>query len=691
MSKEQRFTNSLIKETSPYLLQHAHNPVEWYGWGEEALTRAKKENKPILLSIGYSACHWCHVMEKESFEDEETAALMNRYFINIKVDREERPDLDQIYQNAVQFFIKRGGGWPLTMFLTPEQVPFYGGTYFPPEDRYNLPGFPRALEAVAKAYTDNHDEVIKNSTQALMGLSKMGKVYPKKDEIPQDLIKKSVEALAQFYNPAYGGFGGAPKFPSTMIHQLFLRFYESSRDESYLNKVLHTLHKMATGGIYDQLGGGFHRYSVDERWLVPHFEKMLYDNAQMVPLFLLGFQLSQNPFFKQIAAETLDYVLREMTSPEGGFYSTQDADSEGVEGKFFVWTLMEVNQILSPETSSVVCRYFDITQQGNFEGRTILNTPYELKKVAGEFNQPPEVIEKIIRDAKKTLFEKRETRIKPDRDEKILTSWNGLMISGLIEGYRVIGDETYLAAAVKGIQFLFKHLYQNEILLATYKDGTAKLNGYLDDYAFVTAALLDLYETTHQKETLEKAIVLTDTLLANFWDKEEGGFFFTGSHHEILINRPKSGQDHSIPSGNAVAARNLSRLYDHTEQKVYLDFAKVLFKIYAEQMEGNPFGFGSFLCAYDDNVRKNQVVLVGPNLEDINPWLDRLKEIYLPHTAIYPVTEKEVEGSGPLKTISEKRMVNGQVTAYFCENFTCSPPVTHWEDLKNLMTRKKNN
>ncbi|MHB8481203.1 MAG: thioredoxin domain-containing protein [Nitrospiria bacterium] len=688
MSDNHKFTNFLIKETSPYLLQHAHNPVEWYGWGEEALTRAKKENKPILLSIGYSACHWCHVMEKESFEDEETAAIMNRYFINIKVDREERPDLDQIYQNAVQFFIKRGGGWPLTMFLTPDHVPFYGGTYFPPEDRYNLPGFPRVLESVAKAYATDHDEIVKNSTQVLKGLSQMGKVYPKNNEIFQDLIKKSVEALSQFYNPVYGGFGGAPKFPSTMIHQLFLRYYDDSRDQSALNKVLHTLYKMSTGGIYDQLGGGFHRYSVDERWLVPHFEKMLYDNAQLVPLFLHGYQLSQNTFFKQIAAETLDYVLREMTSPEGGFYATQDADSEGVEGKFFVWTPAEVNKVLSPDVSSIVCRYFDITQQGNFEGHTILNTPHDLTKVAGEFKQPVEVVEKITAEAKKTLFKKREERIKPFRDEKILTGWNGLMISGFVEGYRQIRDERYLAAAEKGVQFVFKHLYQDGILLATYKDGTAKLNGYLDDYAFVTAALLDLYETTYQKEMLEKAIVLTDILLAGFWDKEEGGFFFTGSRHEPLINRPKSGHDHSIPAGNAVAARNLTRLYDHTEQTAYLDFAKTLFKIYAEQMESNPFGFGSFLCAYDDYVRKEQVVLIGQNKDELNPWLEHLKEVYLPHTVVFPVTERAAEDSSVLKTVSGKKMVKGQVTAYVCRNFTCSPPVTRWEDLKNLLIEK---
>ncbi len=686
---DHKYTNALIHETSPYLLQHAHNPVEWQSWGNEAFSRAKKEDKPILLSIGYSACHWCHVMEKESFENEAIAAVMNRHFINIKVDREERPDLDQVYQNAVQFFIKRGGGWPLTMFLTPEGVPFHGGTYFPPEDRYNLPGFSRVLGAVAKAYAENRNEILSQSAQVLTNLSQVGKARTKNEALPADLVEKSVRSLDRFFDPSNGGFGGAPKFPNTMTHELYFRYYHRSGEASYLTRALLTLYKMGTGGIYDHLGGGFHRYSVDERWLVPHFEKMLYDNAQLVPLYLHGYQLSLNPRFRQIAAETLDYVLREMTSPEGGFYSTQDADSEGVEGKFFVWTLEEIERLLPPAESRIFCRYFGATERGNFEGSNILNIPHDTAGIGREFNLSPEALEEKIAVCKKRLFNIRESRIKPFRDEKILTGWNGLMISAFVEGFRVIGDKRYLSAAEKGVEFIFKQLWRNDKLLAVYKDGKAKLNGYLDDYAFLTAALLDLHEVTFRKEYLEKATALADHLLAGFWDREEGGFYFTGMNHESLISRPKSGYDHSIPSGNGVSARNLVRLHAHTGTHAYRDFADGLFKLYGKEMEENPFGFGSFLCAFDDYRHASQIVLVGGEKEELAPWLDQLNPLYLAGTTLIATTEKETEDHPALKHLSGKKRLGGKTTAYLCRNFTCLPPATSFEALKNLIMENK--
>lgn len=686
---EHRFTNALIHETSPYLLQHSHNPVEWESWNEEALSRAKREKKPILLSIGYSACHWCHVMEKESFEDEKIAALMNKHFINIKVDREERPDLDQIYQNAVQFFIKRGGGWPLTMFLTPDKIPFYGGTYFPPEDRYNIPGFPRVLEAVSRAYSENPDEVSKNSAQIVAGLARMKKVSPASGTLPTDLIEKCAAALVQFFDTAHGGFGRAPKFPGTMVQELFLRHFNNTGDETARDPILYTLLKMGSGGIYDQLGGGFHRYSVDEKWLVPHFEKMLYDNALLIPLYLHGYQITGNLFFKRIGVETLDYVLREMTSPEGGFYSTQDADSEGSEGKFFTWSIEEVNSLLSSVESQIFCRYFDITLQGNFEHKNILNIPRETAFVAHESGVPVETVEKVICEGKRKLFNRRETRIKPFRDEKILTGWNGLMISALIKGFRVTDDKRYLAAGEKAIEFIFNHLYRKGSLLATYKDGKGRLNGYLDDYAFLTAALLDLHEISSDPDILSKAVALTERLLADFWDKEEGGFYFTGIDHEALIDRPKSGNDHSIPSGNSISALNLIRLYYLTDKSVYLDFAKSLFKIFSGQAEENPFGYGSFLSAYDAYQHSSQILLLGRSREDISPWITRLGQIYLPNTRIFQATETEVNQPFQLKIFQGKKMVDNSVTAYYCRDFTCSQPVTRWEELKTLLEARK--
>jgi uncharacterized protein YyaL (SSP411 family) len=681
---EHPFTNRLIHETSPYLLQHSHNPVEWNGWNEESLARSKKENKPILLSIGYSACHWCHVMEKESFEDQKIAELMNRNFICIKVDREERPDLDQIYQNAVQIFLKRGGGWPLTMFLTPDQVPFYGGTYFPPTDRYQIPGFPRVLEAVAKAYRENQDEVSRNAKQVLSALQIMSHTKSGSNDISPEIISASVKILSQFYNPTYGGFGKAPKFPNSPVLELHLRHFRSQADKPSLERVLFTLSKMGTGGMYDQLGGGFHRYSVDEKWLVPHFEKMLYDNAQLVPLYLIAFQISKSDYFKKIAIETLDYVLREMTSPEGGFYSTQDADSEGIEGKFFVWSFEEVSALLTSEERNVFCRYFDITLQGNFEQKNILNIPQEIVLVAGEFARSVEQIETIIHKGRARLFEEREKRIKPFRDEKILTGWNGLMISAFIKGYRVTQEHRYLNAAKNALDFIFTHLYREEALLSCFKDNRAKFSGYLDDYAYLTAALLDYFEVSFEKETLKKAESLMSKLQAEFWDSEDGGFFFTGTQHEQLISRSKNGHDHSIPSGNSVSARNLIRLFHITGNQSYINSATRIFKIYADEVKESPFGFGSLLCAFDQMNQNSQIVLVARKKEELTPWIARLNQIYLPNTLICPIAEEEGQESVP-RFAQGMKSLEGRVTAYFCRDSRCSAPLTDWEALELLL------
>ncbi|MBI3785761.1 MAG: thioredoxin domain-containing protein, partial [Deltaproteobacteria bacterium] len=468
-------TNRLINETSPYLRQHARNPVDWYPWGDEALARARAENKPILLSVGYSACHWCHVMERESFEDEATARLMNENFINIKVDREERPDIDHIYMNAVQMLTGRGG-WPMTMFLTPDGKPFYGGTYFPPEDRHGLPSFKRLLLGVAQAYREKPEDVQRTVGQLMTALGRMEQTAASGQSVDAALVLDAAEKLSRAYDDVHGGIGQAPKFPNEAVFELFLRAYASTQSRSYLDMTLHTLRQMARGGIYDQLGGGFHRYSVDEHWLVPHFEKMLYDNAQLVPLYLAAYQITKDDVFARIARETLDYVLREMRGPEGGFYSTQDADSEGVEGKFFVWDAAEVRQIVGDEVADIVCRYWDITEVGNFEHRNILHVTLEIEQMAKLFRREANEVCHIIEAARVKLLAAREQRIKPGLDDKMLTSWNALMISAFAKAAEVLDELRYRAAAVEGVAFIEAKLARNDRLLSTYKDGADHLD-----------------------------------------------------------------------------------------------------------------------------------------------------------------------------------------------------------------------
>ena len=571
-------TNRLIHESSPYLRQHAHNPVDWYPWGDEALETARRENKPILLSVGYSACHWCHVMEHESFEDEETARVMNELFVSIKVDREERPDIDHIYMNAVQMLTGRGG-WPMTVFLTPEGKPFYGGTYFPPQDRYGMPAFRRVLLGVAQAYREKPEDVQRTVAQLMSGLQHMETPTPSSQPLAPNLVTDAAATLSRAYDERHGGIGQAPKFPNTAVLELFLRTFRNTGEQRYLEMVLHTLRAMARGGIYDQLGGGFHRYSVDDHWLVPHFEKMLYDNAQLVPLYLSSYQLTGDRFFSRVAVETLDYVAREMRSPEGGFYSTQDADSEGEEGKFFLWDVAEVTELLGEDVSEVVCRYWDITEVGNFEHRNILHVTLEVEQLAKLFRRDLEETQTLLVQARARLFAAREARVPPGRDDKILAAWNALMISAFAKGAEVLGDARYRQVAVDAVAFIENRLRRGdrpERLLSVYKDGVAKLNGYLDDYAFFVAALLDVFELVQDRHYLERATQLADAMLAHFWDHETAGFFFTSDDHEALITRSKPAFDGSIPSGNSVAANDLLRLHHYMEKVEYLERAETM-------------------------------------------------------------------------------------------------------------------
>ena len=511
-------TNRLIHETSPYLLQHAHNPVDWYPWGEEALARAKQEQKPILLSIGYSACHWCHVMERESFENEEIAAVMNELFINIKVDREERPDLDEIYMNAVQI-MTRQGGWPMTVFLTPDLKPFYGGTYYPPTDRYGRPGFPKVMHAVAEAFSDQNVEVLQQAEQITGHLAQMGNVVdPHHHELTEELMTHAFQHYHSQFDSQYGGFGNAPKFPPSMGLPFLLRYWHHSDNANALEMVELTLEKMARGGMYDQLGGGFHRYSTDAHWLVPHFEKMLYDNAQLVVAYFEAYQATQKPFYRDIATETLDYVLREMYDAEnGGFYSTQDADSEGVEGKFFVWEPNDVEDIIGEANAEIFCEYYDITPQGNFEGENILQVQTPPDILARKLQMDVGELETLLADGKQKLFDEREKRIKPGLDDKILTSWNGIMIRGMAMGYQLTGKPEYLEACEKSAEFVLTTLSQeNGLLLRTYRAGKSHLNAYLEDYAYFITGLIALYEASFEPRWLTEAERLTHLMIDQF-------------------------------------------------------------------------------------------------------------------------------------------------------------------------------
>jgi len=691
LMEQHKHTNRLIHETSPYLLQHAHNPVDWYPWGEEAFEKAKKENKPILLSIGYSACHWCHVMERESFEDEETAQWMNEHFVNIKVDREERPDLDQIYQNAVQLFIRRGGGWPLTMFLTPEKVPFYGGTYFPPEDRYGLPSFQKLLQIVTQTYREKRDEITKTAEQVRTAIGEMSgdKAAPAKREIDPHLLQGAAESLSRIFDTKHGGFGGAPKFPSTPALNLFLRYHQESGEETYLTMVTYTLGKMAWGGIYDQLGGGFHRYSTDDHWLVPHFEKMLYDNSQLARLYFSTYQATGQAFYQKIGEEILEYVLREMTDPLGGFYATQDADSEGEEGKFFVWTPQEIRSILGEEIGTLICRHYGVTEAGNFEGKNILHIRQPIDNLAKEIGKSTEEMEQIVQRAKRELFLAREHRIKPFRDEKILTSWNGLMISAFVDGFNVTRNERYLNAARKGADFIWTHLYKEDRLLRTYKDGVAKLNGYLDDYAFVMDALLDLYEATADLIYLERAKRLAARLADQFWDETEGGFFFTSKDHEALIARSKSSVDQSIPSGNAIAAQSFLRLFYFTGDASYYEKAERTLRFFSESMEENVFATGNMIAVADFYLRKpKEIVVLGKaNDPETERLLSNIQRLFLPNKVLIRADPDQADVPLP-DPVKGKQMLDGKPTVYLCRNFTCSPPLTEWNAIREQLIAK---
>jgi uncharacterized protein YyaL (SSP411 family) len=682
-------TNALINETSPYLLQHAHNPVDWYPWGEEALAKAHAEDKPILLSIGYSACHWCHVMEHESFENEAIARLMNENFVNIKVDREERPDLDQIYMNAVQMMTGQGG-WPMTMFLTPDGVPFYGGTYFPPEDRYNMPGFPRLLMSIAEAYRSQPDQVANTSTAMLGELRRLGLAEASRDVLATDLLDASYQRIISNYDQKNGGFGGAPKFPPAMTLEFLLHMHYRSGAGEALDIIEQTCRKMAEGGIYDQLGGGFHRYSTDAKWLVPHFEKMLYDNALLSRVYLHLYQHTKDPLARRITEETLDYVVREMTDKAGGFYSTQDADSEGEEGKFFVWSKQEIVEALGKESGEVFCDYYNVTERGNFEGHNILNIQSSLGDVATRHKTDVKELGAVLEQSRTTLFDIREQRIKPGRDEKILTAWNGLMLSSFAEAAAVLDRDDYLRIAEANAEFILANLERDGLLLRTYKDGAAKLNGYLEDYACLIEGLISLYEATGKSVWIENAIRLSETMLDQFWDDEDGGFFFTGKSHEKLIVRSKDFMDNATPSGNSVAAFALQKLGLLTGNEKYARHAATIYRFLADQIRRYPSAFSWALCGLDFYLSKPKEIALVANGKsaELQSLTRAVWDTYLPNRVIAVSTEDHEHAARIIPLFEGRTATGGAPTAYVCEAYTCQNPVQNGPELIEQLRQK---
>jgi len=667
--------NRLINETSPYLLQHAHNPVDWYPWGKEAFAKAKAEDKPVLLSVGYSACHWCHVMERESFENPETARLMNERFVNIKVDREERPDVDNVYMLAVQSLTGRGG-WPMTVFLTPDGEPFYGGTYFPPVDRPGIPAFSRVLESVAEAYASRKEEIAKSGHEIREHLSQLTNLSKSDDPLTVDILHEAQRALVLNFDWSEGGFGPAPKFPQPMILEFLLRYHLRTGHEQTLQMVELTLQKMALGGMYDQLSGGFHRYSTDARWLVPHFEKMLYDNALLARAYLHAYQVTHEPLYRRIVEETLDYVLREMTSPGGGFYSTQDADSEGEEGKFFVWSKREVIEALGPENGELFCRYYDVTEHGNWEGHNILHVPQPLEKLAEDLGKPEEQVRDAIERGRHKLFVLRQQRIPPARDDKVLTGWNGLMLSALAEAAAVLRRPDYREAAEKAGAFLLDKLRREDgRLLRTYKDGQAKLLGYLEDYSFLIDGLLRLHEATFGRRWLDAAISLADAMVELFWEPAEGAFYDTGRDHEQLILRPRDFMDHATPCGASVAVDTLLRLAVITGNPDYQRIATEALGSVQVLMSKQPGSAGQWLQALDFYLSTPLEIAVIGSPEDASELLAPLYESLRPNRVVVG-SEEDASEDESLPLLAQRSRRDGLATVYVCQDYVCQEPVT---------------
>jgi uncharacterized protein len=680
--------NHLATETSPYLLQHAENPVQWYPWNEEALSLARQLDKPILLSIGYSACHWCHVMAHESFEDDATAQVMNDLFINIKVDREERPDLDKIYQFSHQVLTQRGGGWPLTMILTPDDhTPFFAGTYFPREPRYGMPSFVEIITRVESLYRQNKNDVYQQNSAFKDVLRQVEASYqPTESTLSPMPLDEARRQLEKSYDGLYGGFGEAPKFPHpSNISRLFRHWSATNNDgnpdESALDMALTTLKAMGMGGVNDQLGGGFCRYSVDQEWMIPHFEKMLYDNGPLLYLYSEAWTITGEAFYKRVASETAEWVMREMQSDSGGYYSALDADSEGEEGRFYVWTPEEIKPLLSKAEYDVFSHHYGLDKQANFEGKWHLHIYETLEDTAKKYGLNIDEANELLASARQTLFRMREDRVKPGRDDKVLTAWNGMMIKGMAAAGRRLQRPDYIRSAESALEFVKDKLWVSGRLLASYKDGKAHLNAYLDDYVFLVDAVLELLQARWSSADLEFAVELIDVVLDVFEDKKQGGFYFTSSDHETLIQRPKVLMDESIPAGNGVAAFVLQRLGHLLGETRYLDAAEKTLKAAWDNILRTPYAHNTLLDAVEEYLYPPQTIIVRTKQDGVQQWLDSSAAIYAPRSFMVAIADTVRDLPGLLK----QRSTQGEFVAYVCDGHQCRPAITEPENFKSLL------
>lgn len=699
-------TNRLIDEKSPYLLQHAHNPVDWHPWGEEAFAKSRREDKPIFLSVGYSTCHWCHVMARESFENEEVAAILNRNFVPVKVDREERPDIDKVYMTYVQA-TTGSGGWPMSVWLTPELKPFFGGTYYPPEERWGQPGFKSILKRIAEAWTRERDRIVSAADEATQRLRQATSVAPDPAvELERELIDQTYRQIRASYDPNHGGFGDAPKFPRPSAPDFMLRHHARSGRQDSLDMTLHTLQAMAEGGMYDHLGGGFHRYSVDERWHVPHFEKMLYDQAQLVCTYLDAHQITRDPFHARIARETLDYVRRDMTGSEGQFLSAEDADSdipgrpgEHAEGAFYVWERDEIDTVLDPHVSDLFRFHYGVEENGNvrsdphgeFRRKNILHIAHSVEETAARFDEAPERVVRLLAEARSQLFDKRKERPRPHLDDKTITAWNGLMISAFARAHQVLEDRDYLEAARAAANVIRTKLHdeQRGVLLRRYRRGAPGIDGYLDDYAFLIRGLLDLYEASFEVDFLTWAVTLQNQQDEFFRDERAGGYFSTSGHDETVLLRMKDEHDGAEPSANSISALNLLRLGQMTDNKHYRDQADKTMKAFAQQLKRAPHAMPLMVAAFARHIdNSKQIIIAGdPEAEDTKHLLREVHARFIPDKILMLV-----DGGDSQKTLARQfafiesvKRIDGKATAYVCENSVCKPPTNDASTLAKLL------
>lgn len=680
--------NHLINETSPYLLQHADNPVEWYPWGPEALQKAHQENKPILLSIGYSACHWCHVMAHESFEDAQSAALMNELFINIKVDREERPDIDKIYQTAQFLLTQRTGGWPLTMFLTPnDHIPFFGGTYFPDQARHGLPAFKDLLQHIAKAYQDKPSEIAKQN-QSLQDVLK--NIYQSTHApvlLDNSILKAAKDQLLESFDDQHGGFGKAPKFPHPSNIEFLLRYWHISKqlskeDKEALHAALYTLERMASGGLFDHVSGGFCRYSVDDYWMIPHFEKMLYDNGPLLNLYSQAFQATNENSFKTAAVETAQWVMRDMQSPEGGYYSSLDADSEGVEGKFYAWEQQQLETLLTDQEYALVNLRFGIDRGPNFEDKYHLHEFASLEDCAQKLSLDSNECMALWQQAREKLYSHRIMRVSPGRDDKILTSWNALMIKGMLTASRVFNNDEYFTSAQSALQFIHTEIYKDGRLFATCKDGKAHLNAYLDDYAFLLDAVIEYLQIHWDSHYLQFAVELAEILLAQFEDTDHGGFYFTANDHESLIQRPKVTSDEATPSGNGIAASSLLRLgYMLTEPR-YLEAAERTLEYASQQIASTPIAHASLLRCCEEISNPPTTIIIRGNSDELEQWQQICQQQFNPQRMTFAIPN---DVKNLPESLQSKFSNSGETLAYICQGTSCQAPINHITQLSKAL------